>query len=55
MSFLNSLDQVWQNLIALLVIFFVFYWVYRNMNEGKVKDSIGNFFKSLKGDDEDGK
>ena len=47
---LNSLDQVWQNLIALVVIFFVFYWVYKNMEDNKFKRAVGDFFQNMKGE-----
>jgi len=48
MPLLNSLDVVWQKFIALVVIFFVFYWLYRNMKENKFKGSIRDFFENFK-------
>ena len=51
MPILNSLDQVWQNFIALVVIFFVFYWIYHRMGENKFKAGIRDFFGKLKGEE----
>ena len=50
MPLLNSLDQVWQNVIAVSVIGFVFYWIYKNMEDNKFKESIKNFYETLKGE-----
>ncbi len=51
MQLLNSLKQVWQNLIVLIVLFLVFFWLYKNIKNEKFKESIRDFFKNLKEDE----
>ena len=48
MSILNSLDQVWQNLVVLIVLFLVGTWLYKNMKNENMKSSIKDFFENLK-------
>ncbi len=51
MPILNTLDIVWQKTLTLVVIFFVFYWVYRNLNSGKFKDWIDEAIEKFKGEE----
>ncbi len=52
---INSLDQVWQNFIAFVVVFFVFFWVYKNMEDTRFKrwisDAITRMKEAIKGDE----
>lgn len=53
---INSLDQVWANLLAIGIVVFIFYWLYQNLKDQRTKKSIGKFFRdimeSIKGDKE---
>ncbi len=48
MSILNSLNQVWQNTLVLIVLFVVGLWLYKNMKNENMKSSINDFFENLK-------
>ena len=55
MAILNSLDQVWQNLLAIIVVFFVFFWVYKNMQDTSFKrwisETVTRIKEAIKGDE----
>ena len=55
MAILNSLDQVWQNLLAIVVVFFVLFWVYKNMQDTSFKrwisETITRIKEMIKGDE----
>ena len=55
MGIVNSLNQVWQNLIALVVVFFVFFWVYKNMEDTafkrRISETITKLKEAIKGDE----
>jgi len=48
---LLDLQQVWQNLIGLVVVVGVFYVLYKNMKATKFKRSIDGFLKKIKEND----
>lgn len=45
---INTLSQLGNNLLAFGVVFFVFFWLYKNMQETKAKKAIGDFFTNMK-------
>lgn len=49
MGALNTPGEVWQQLLALLVILGVFFWIYANMEENSFKKSIRDFIGRMKG------
>ncbi len=55
MGILNPLDQVWQNLLAMIVVFLVLFWVYKNMEDTPFKrwisDAITKTKEAIKGDE----
>ena len=55
MGILNPLDQVWQNLLAMIIVFFVLFWVYKNMEDTAFKrwisESIDKMKEAFKNDD----
>lgn len=48
MAILNSLDQVWQNLLAIIVVFFVLFWIYKNMQDTPFKKWISETTTKIK-------
>lgn len=44
----NSLDQVIQNIIAMIVVAIVFFWVYKNMQDTAIKKWIGEMATKIK-------
>ena len=55
MGIVNSLDQVWQNLLAMIVVFFVLFWVYKNMEDTTFKrwisETVTKIKEAIKGDE----
>ena len=55
MGILNPLDQVGNNLLAIVVVLLVFFWVYKNMEDTRFKrwisDTIAKFKEAIKGDE----
>ena len=48
MAILNSLDQVWQNLLTIIVVFFVLFWIYKNMQDTPFKRGISDTVAKIK-------
>ena len=48
MGILNPLSQVWQNLLAMGVVFFVLMWIYKNMYDTPFKRWISEMIDKLK-------
>ncbi len=48
MGILNPLNNVLENLLVLGVLFFVFFWIYKNMEDNKFRRWLGDFFQSMK-------
>jgi hypothetical protein len=45
---LNDGQQVWGNIVAIIVVFFVFLWLYKNMEENRFKGWLREQFESIK-------
>ena len=48
MAILNPLDVVWQKFLAMIVVFFVFFWVYKNMQDTTFKRWISETSTKIK-------
>ena len=57
MGIINPLDKVWQNLLGLIVVGLVFFWIYKNMQDTPVKrwitENIEKIKEMVKGDGQD--
>ena len=55
MGIINSLDQVWQNALSIIIISLVFFWIYKNMEDTPFKrwisDAIEKMKEAVKGDE----
>ena len=47
MAFL-SFDSAFQNVLTIVIIFVVFYFIYKNMREGRMKQAIKDGFQKIK-------
>lgn len=45
---MNSLEQIWGNLIALIVIVVFFTWIYKNMEDNSFKRWLGEKLEQMK-------
>lgn len=51
---INTFEQVWNNALALIVIFIVFFWIYRNMPDTPFKRWVSDKIGKMKGVIKDG-
>ncbi len=45
---INSLGEVWQNALSFLVVFFVLFWIYKNMYDTPFKRWIAETIEKMK-------
>lgn len=50
MPLLNPLNEVWNNLLTIGVLAAVGYWLWRNLEENKFKDSVRELIERMKGE-----
>jgi len=48
MGILNTPGEIWQNVLAIIVVFFVFFWVYKNMQDTPFKRWIADTIEKIK-------
>ncbi len=48
MGIVNPLDKVWQNFLAMTVVYLVFFWIYKNMQDTPLKRWISETSQKIK-------
>lgn len=51
---LLTLGSVWQNFLTIVIVFAVFFMVYKSMREGKAKNTVKGLFDKMKSGGKDG-